>query len=377
MSFGQDFLKGFTGNNGLRDYTHASKTFRTNGYELAPRLKFLFHTFFNLNTAAIPSLNNLVTNGDAASIGLSVKTIDLPSYQISVDTLNQYNRKRLVQNKIEYQPVVITFNDDGGDLIRNLWYNYFSYYYKDPVQQYEGIPNTSGTSGNLQTTPAGFAYNTRDTYANDRVVNDWGYTGESYMDGTFSAEGKPSFFRDIKIYGLNQHKFAAYVLINPMITDWKHDTYDYSQGNSTMTHTVTIKYETVKYYSGSIGKSRPDTNVVGFGDPAHYDPILSSMAVPGSQATVLGQGGLLDAGVGIMEDITALASGRGSLSNIIGGVQKALNVNNTLKATPLSTIVRNDALAVKQNVLRNSLPGAVRSATNAINGQIFPKAPPP
>ena len=372
MSFGQDFLKGFIGNNGLRDYTHADKTFRTNGYELAPRFKFNFHTYFNLNTVSIPALKNLFGNNDTASMGLSVKTIDLPSYQISVDTMNQYNRKRLVQSKIEYQPVTITFNDDGGDLIRNLWYNYFSYYYKDPAQQYEGVPNTQGTSGQQQTTPTGFGYNTRDTYSNDRFVNDWGYIGESYSDGTFTPDGKPPFFRDIKIFGLNQHKFAAYVLVNPMITDWKHDTYDYSQGGGVMTHTVTIRYETVKYYTGAIGRSRPDTNVVGFADPNYYDQILSSISRPGSQSTVLGQGGLIDAGIGIYEDLQS-----NTLGGVIGAVQKALNVNQTLKRTPLSNIVRNDAAAVKQDVLRNSLPGQVRNVMNSPTGMVFPKQPPP
>ena len=378
MSFGQDFLKGFIGDNGLRDYTHASKTFRTNGYELAPKLKFLFHTYFNLNTK-IPGVQQMTSNGDVASMGLSVKTIDLPSYQLEVETLNQYNRKRLVQTKINYQPVQITFNDDGGDLIRNLWYNYFNYYYKDPVNQYEGVPNTNGTSGNLQTTQTGFSYNTSDTYSTTRVVNDWGFAGESYSDGNARADaradGKPAFFNDIKIYGLNQHKFAAYVLINPMITDWRHDTYDYAQGTGTMTHTVTIRYETVKYYSGAIGASRPDTNVVGFGDPDHYDQIRSSLAREGSQATVLGQGGLLDAGVGIMDDIQALASGQGSLANVLGGVQKALNVQGVLKNNSIGDLIRNDSKTAQQDILRNGLPGALRNATNSANSQFFPKAP--
>ena len=375
MAFGQDFLKGFLGDNGLRDYTHASKTFRTNGYELSPRLKFLFHVFFNINTGQIPALAQVFGNGDVVSVGLMVKTIDLPSYQISVDTLNQYNRKRLVQTKIDYQPVQIVFNDDQNDLIRNMWYNYYAYYYKDPSQQYEGNPNTQGTSGPLQTTPAGFGYNTRDTYSNDRFVNDWGYIGEGYSDGTSSPDGKPPFFRDIKIYGMSQHKFAAYVLVNPMITDWKHDTYDYSQGGGIMTNSMSVKYETVKYYSGVIGQSRPDTNAVGFADPAHYDQIRSSLSRPGSKATFLGQGGLLDAGIGIYEDLEALASGRGSLANVIGGVQKSLNVQQTLKKNKLSDIVRSDAQAVKQDVLRNSLPGATRLAVNSGNGLLFPRPP--
>ena len=57
-SFGQDFLKGFTATNSLRDYTHASKTFRTNAYELKPRFKFLFHVQFSLNYNEIPALKN-------------------------------------------------------------------------------------------------------------------------------------------------------------------------------------------------------------------------------------------------------------------------------------------------------------------------------
>ena len=138
MSFGQDFLQGFFTPNGLKDYAHAAKTFRTNGYELSPRTKFLFHVFFNINTGQIPALQNVFGNGDVASVGLMVKTAQLPTYTVSIDTMNQYNRKRLVQSKIQYNPVQIVFNDDQGDLIRNMWYNYFSYYYKDPSQKYQG-----------------------------------------------------------------------------------------------------------------------------------------------------------------------------------------------------------------------------------------------
>jgi hypothetical protein len=56
------------------------------------------------------------------------------------------------------------------------------------------------------------------------LVNDWGYIGESYYDGTNAPSGKPPFFKDISIYGFNQHKFVEYVLINPLISQWDHDT---------------------------------------------------------------------------------------------------------------------------------------------------------
>jgi hypothetical protein len=84
---------------------------------------------------------------------------------------------------------------------------------------------------------------------------------------------------------------------------------------------------------------------------------------------------LLDAGVGIYEDLEAIASGRGGFQNVIGAVQKSLNVQNTLKRTPLSDIVRRDADIVKNQVLQAQLPGAVRQAVNTGNGIVFPKAP--
>jgi hypothetical protein len=84
---------------------------------------------------------------------------------------------------------------------------------------------------------------------------------------------------------------------------------------------------------------------------------------------VLGQGGLIDAGIGIYEDLQS-----NTLGGVIGAVQKALNVNQTLKKTPLSNIIRNDANLVKQDVLRNSLPGAMRNAANSANSMLFPKS---
>jgi len=385
--FGQNFLQGFqqgfTQAPGLKDYQHASDTFRPNGYQLSPRNKFLFHVFFNINTGQIKSLAAAYGSDEIATIGLMVKSVDLPSYSISVDTMNQYNRKRLVQSKIEYQPINMVFHDDQSDLIRNMWYNYYSYYYKDPSQPYENVPAYNGTLGNLNTLFNGFGYNTRDTYNNSRQVNDWGYIGESYGDGTSplnttgngSYTGKPPFFRDIRIYGLSQKKFASYVLINPMITSWKHDQYAYADGAGTMANNVEIKYETVKYYSGAIGGATPSNTVPGFADPTHYDLTRSGLARPGSTQTVFGQGGLIDAGIGAIQDLNALASGQGSLNNVIGAVQTAATTYNTFKGKSISSIASNDANVAAAQIAQYSLPGYTRQALGSVNGMIFPTPP--
>jgi len=370
-NFGQDFLKGFYGNNSLRDYQHASRTFTTNAYELKPRFKFLFHVSFTLNVQEIPALRGAMGNDDITNLSYVVKTVDLPKYSIDNETLNQYNRKRVIQKKINYDPVTLTFHDDGGDTVRNMWYNYMSYYYKDPTQQYLSANNTNGSIGPSANRQAGFGYNSRDIYNNVRQVNDWGYIGEAFNDGTSSASGKPPFFRDIRIYGLDQHKFAEYVLINPLITNWSHDQYSYAEGGGTMQNSMTVAYETVKYYTGAVGKAGQggDLNVQGFADSAHYDTTPSPLSRPGANATVFGQGGLLDAGTGILEDLQS-----GSVLGLIGAAQKAGRTYNTFKGKNIAAITKSEATAIGKNTVITALPGATRAVANKADGWIFPQA---
>ena len=120
MAFGEDFLKGFFGSDFLKDYTHASKTFRSDNGALAPRRKFLFHVVFNLNVQQIPQLRNVFQTQDLDNLSLLVKEVKLPSYKFSVDTMNQYNRKRKVQTQIEYDPITCVMHDDNSDLAREL-----------------------------------------------------------------------------------------------------------------------------------------------------------------------------------------------------------------------------------------------------------------
>jgi hypothetical protein len=352
----------------LRDYTHASKTFTSNSFELKPRYKFLFHVSFTLNTD-IPAIAKVVGSQEVTNLSYTVKTVDLPKYSVDTEVMNQYNRKRIVQTKINYDPVTLTFHDDSGDNVRNMWYNYYSYYYKDPSWNYLAPNSTNGSLGESGNKANGFGYNARDIYNNQRLgnVNDWGFIGESFNDGSSSASGKPPFFRDIRIYGMDQHKFAEYVLINPIITAWAHDTYNYTEGAGTMQNSMTIAYETVKYYSGAIGNQRPDINVQGFADPAHYDQTTSPISRPGSTSTVFGQGGLLDAGGGILEDLQS-----GGLLGAIGAVQKAGTAYGTFKGKNIKSIAVNEATSIGTRAIQGSIPGAVRSVQGRSNGMFFP-----
>jgi len=375
-TFGQQFYQGFTEVNALRDYTHASKVFTPNSFELKPRYKFLFHVSFTLNFAGVPGLASYLGVNGNASLSYVVKTVDLPKFTIANETLNQYNRKRVIQTKINYDPVTVVFHDDAGDNVRKMWYAYYNYYYKDASQSYNEVlaNGNNGSLGESANKVTGFGYNIRDIYANQRVgnVNDWGYIGEAYNDGTSGPSGKAPFFLDIQIVGMDQHKTATYVLVNPLITNYSHDQYSYAEGAGTMQNSMTIAYETVKYYAGAVGRPRPDQNIKGFADPSHYDQTLSPISRPGSRANFMGQGGLLDAAGGIIEDLQS-----GGPLGIIGAVQKAGTTYNTFKNKNLKNIAVNEAVALGTSVVKGAVPAAMRQIPGRASGMYYPTPPTP
>jgi len=243
----------------------------------------------------------------------------------------------------------MTFHDDASDLTRRLWYNYFSYYYRDPSQGY-------GSAGSISEDP-GFAYSERDIYAPERKANDWGYYGEGFGPGG-ELVSKPAFFRDITIYGFNQHRWASYVLINPLINEWNHDRYDYSAGDGIMENRLQVSYESVKYYSGLIGEDGNSTTVPGFGNPTHYDKVLSPNARAGGNQTIFGQGGLVDAGLGVVDD---LANG-----DILGAIQKAGRARETFSDADIGELAKDEATSAAISVATGVAAGVVGSVNDSI-----------
>ena len=366
-----DAAGGFFGSDYLRDYTHASKTFRPNAYQYAPKFKFLFHVYFEINQSAYA-----VGLPQGANFGLAVKSVKLPTYSFDTHTMNQYNRKRIVQTKIKYDPIDINFHDDNGNLIRNMWYNYYTYYYKDaskPIVSVSGrqTNQNSGTGNNAS--PNNTNYNLRNIYAQSITGDtDWGYIGETSDSPATNIQAsngqtKIPFFKNITIFGFNQHNYVAYTLINPIITRFGHDTYNYAEANGTMENNMTVDYETVKYFQGAISGKEPSNIVAGFGLNDHYDRAPSPITRPGSQASILGQGGLVDGVTGVIDDLS------GDNTNILGAIQKAGTTYNTLKNMNLKQAIKSEVTTGITNAIMNPVNNTGRNVL--FNLPIFGSTP--
>lgn len=352
--FFQDLLSGAAaglfGSAALRDYTHASKTFRSDAYANAPKLKFLFHTVFTLSDG--------VFAGDNTNFGILVRDVKLPSFQFDTHKMNQYNRKRIVQTKIRYEPVTISFYDDNANTINKLWYAYYTYYYKDATKPGVFFAGNRGgqTNGNdpnaaaQQPTLANYDY--RDIYDQSISGNDnWGYIGETSAPSNV-AGNKPPFFKDIRIFGFWQHNWTAYVLVNPTITGFNHDTFNYEEGNGVMKNNMTLDYETVIYDEGNLDGREPGDIVTGFGNITNYDREPSPIMTPGANGKVLGPGGLIDSAGGAVK---GLLTGENVLGNALKiGQIYYNNKNKDLKQTVKLEVQTALAQAISNpNVTRN------------------------
>ena len=366
-----DAAGGFFGSDYLRDYTHASKTFRPNAYQYAPKFKFLFHVYFEINTSAYA-----VGLPQGANFGLAVKSVKLPSYSFDTHTMNQYNRKRIVQTKIKYDPIDINFHDDNGNLIRNMWYNYYTYYYKDaskPIVSVSGRQTNQNSGNGNNASPNNTNYNLRNIYSQSITGDtDWGYIGETgttFNGSTSTGTGqtKIPFFKNITIFGFNQHNYVAYTLINPIITRFGHDTYNYAEATGTMENTMSLDYETVKYFQGAISGKEPSNIVAGFGLNDHYDRVPSPITRPGSQASILGQGGLVDGVSGVIDDLS------GDNTNVLGAIQKAGATLNTVKNMNLVQAVRSEVTTGVINAIMNPVNNTGRNVL--FNLPIFGSTP--
>lgn len=316
--FFDNFLQGLTNAKGtLGDYSHASKLVRPNRFNYAPKVKFLYHTVFNINPAVANS-SLLFTPEKLEALGMLVKTIELPKFKISVDTVQQYNKKRQRQTKLDYEPINLKFHDDNYGLTNALWKSYYAHYYGD------------GKSDKLFVQNAPF--------------------NRTGMDVSQNAQ----FFTSIIIYQLTRGKYHSYMLMNPKIMSWNHSDMNYNTSDPAES-TMTISYESVIYGSGSV------TDIKTFGK-TFYDQTKSTLSIYGGGTTsIFGEGGIADGAVSVFDDI---ASGNIGLGTLIKGTNVFRNVSKLSKEG-----IKEEGF----NLIKNTLGAVGGAPVSGVANVLFPK----
>ena len=225
--------------------------------------------------------------------------------------------------------MTITFHDDNADVVRQLWVDYYNYYYRD-------------TDGGLvsKTSDVSQKFTTPDKYIGERKYNNFGYAPRSY--GAAGAGNSQQYFKSIRIYSLHQKKFSEYILVNPIITSFQHGQHQQGQVE-TMQHTMTISYEFVLYASGNVSEK----TVNGFAK-IHYDKAPSPLTSSNGTRSILGPGGLIATADDV---ITDLSSG-----NLAGAAFKTLRGLNNASATDLKQAVLSELGQITMDTFRGENP---------------------
>jgi hypothetical protein len=308
------FLGGVLGSKGdVKDYQHANRLYVQNNYARAPKHGFLYFVAFNINEYAVQD-----RRWNYSDLGLLVKKIDLPKFTAATETINQYNRKTVVQTHIKYNPIAVDFHDDNSEITRNLWVNYYKYYYADGTYQ-----------------------------SPTRVFGDTKYGVANNLYGLNNFQLQP-FFKSVDIFVLHKHKFSQYTLLNPLITDWSHDTVDQSDGNKILANKMSLAYEAVYYNQGTIRKNDES----GAFTAVYYDTSPSPLSISGKGVSSLfGAGGVISGA----EDV--LGTLENADNNPFEYLKAGIQANNLIKN--IGSLSKGGLVNEANNIIGNALNGVV------------------
>ena len=330
MGLFNNFLNQVATGDIVSSYKHASRLFLDFDYALMPKSGWLFHVFFDLN----PSLT-FIDNMPTVEAGMLVKSVDLPKFTFDTRISNNYNRPNIVQTKIKYDQIQIVFHDDMSNVVRNLWFDYYNYYYRDADAGYDG------SSGGVNPT---YQASNRYKLGQRDMLNRFGYSPRSKSITT-------QYLQSIRIYSLYKKKFSEYTLVNPTISAFSHGSHATESSNSLLEHTMTVQYESVLYSSGYTSVN----TVKGFAD-LHYDKSPSPLSVAGGGTnSILGPGGILAAADEITKDGTAGNFGSAAFK-LLRAREKNKNVNLAGLAKGELLVAANDLLAGKNPADRFFVP---------------------
>jgi hypothetical protein len=209
---------------GIAAETYAQGSGGEDIQSLIPRSKFQFRV--SITHLSSESVSGLITSNLTR-----ISSIDMPSHTMNTNVLNQYNKKRIVQTGLTYNPIQLVAYDTRDAEIETFLKTYTQYYYT-------GLMSTISQK-----------------FTND-VINENFYAN-------FSATGMKLqqdryFIKQLDITRTSSADDINVITIyNPIITSVRTDTLDYSD-SSPVKYTLEIAYE--GYHIRTIDKNEFNTD---------------------------------------------------------------------------------------------------------------------
>lgn len=263
-------------------------------YRNQPRFPFEYYININLNDVgtARQYIADYFNSTTWQQIAPLVKSIEMPSFKIETTPLNQYNRKRLSQTAISYDPVKVVFHDVADGKTLKFWEMYYRYYFADgsepgmnnPKQSQQknqtysvesflknitpklnpaiaNLPasvknlfqSNAPTGANLPTSTNGEKRKITDIVEDNLENHNFGFNLQT-------IDNVRSLIQTIDIYQVHGGRFNQVTLVNPRIASFQHDTLAYATTDKTLELTFTFEYEYAFYTIQNMQLTDPDKN---------------------------------------------------------------------------------------------------------------------
>lgn len=271
------------------------RLFSPQGYNI-PKPKFMYFVRF-----VSPYLSSYTSR----NLSFFVKRMDRLQVSYDVSEMNQYNKKRLVQGKIQYNPLTFGFYDTVDGTAAKMVQSYNSFYFGD----FNGKDNQS--------------WNYDVIGSNFEFSKGWGLQGNR-------SPNNSNFFSRIEVYEIYGLVYSQLSFINPKFTsvDMQPLVIDDSQGNEI---NISSKYEGAVFEA----IAQPVTPELAdlFGLPYHNDvfsSLLGGLNIPG-----------FDIGSGVGLPGQSIFS---SVLNAFGGSAANINLINSILNGQLPSVVSDNTV---------------------------------
>jgi len=267
---------------------HATYNFSQDGqslYRNTPRVPFEYYIRINLNNVGTAKkfVDTFFNNPQWTQIQPLVKSIEMPAMKIETTPLNQYNRKRLSQTKIAFEPVKAVFHDVNDGKTLKFWDMYYRYYFADGIEAgvnlakvdtkapgmfsvekltdglksmlpkiNPNILNLPGSVKNMLGTITGGKDLTipSNTLGEKRTLNN--IIGDTLDNHNFGFNlpqvgNIRNLIQSIEIFQVHGGRFNMVTLVNPRIAAFTHDVLNYAVGDKTLELTFSFEYEYAFY----------------------------------------------------------------------------------------------------------------------------------
>ena len=315
-------------------------------YKNVPRYKFSYYVKF-IPTTADASISNL---------SFCIKMLEKPSFTMESQTLNQYNKKRIIYTGRRYNPISIEFWDTASNTFYDFFKIYMDYYFADSK-------NTSASNWVKDTTAKTF-----------QTESGFGYTIPSGSTLT-----NDSLLSTIQVYEMYGGLYRMYEMVNPKITEVRFDALDSTAGGDLSKVRLNLEYEGLNFVSEN-SSLRNDTDLMvesKLNDGSFYEPsrLITSYTQFNDVPTVSFNSVSKDTNKSVQSTRSGTSSIGGTFSNTsstkLSSISGKIGLYGSFTDVVGDVITQNSGTLSQAGILSNTTSNSITRAISTLTSSVY------